>query len=42
MLSNLIIPANITNLTITIAKCVHCYFCFTFWLPRWRWPVMGF
>ena len=33
-LSNLVIPANVTILT--IVKCVHCYFCFTLRLRR-RW-----
>jgi len=29
--SSLIIPANVTNLT--VAKCMHCYFCFALQLP---------
>jgi len=37
-LSSVIIPASVTNLT--IAKCVHCYSCFTLRLPRLRWSVM--
>jgi len=28
------------NLTIWIAKCAHCYFCFILRLTRWRWPVI--
>ena len=36
-LSSPIIPANVNKLTIYIAKCMHCYLCFTLRLPRCRW-----
>jgi len=36
-LSSLIILADVANLTIYIAKCVHYYFHFTLQLPCWRW-----
>ena len=42
ILSSLVIPANVTNLTIKVATCVRCYFCFTVQLPRWKRPVCYF
>jgi len=38
-------PAQLFQLTLLIqrkkfVKCVHCYFCITLRLPRWRWTVM--
>ena len=35
-----LISVNVTNVTIHIVKCVHCYLCFTLLLPRRRRPVI--
>jgi len=39
-LSSLVVPVNVINVTIHIVKCMHCYLCFTLWLPCRRWLVM--